>query len=304
MFLSKKGLKREEVNNMIQAVRQEFIQCIYGLEHKNQILEEKNKQLEQELQKTIKEYNWILHNHFMDIELKINSFMKVWNPIVTDNFTKVKEEVIKETSEQVNEAIKSISLQNNMWKIKDEVLKETNEKINLLITQNNYNENKKMENLTLETTDKICQFENLLNKIDVPVCLGYYTTTTQYFPNFNPVFVSANFQHVNININRVDELIKKIVPSHCDFYFELTSLSKLLWNNILHLDKLLNPPIGSYISVMINGQIIGRWDSKSNFSSNDKINNIEEVKKIKEYCDAYNITLLNNGKKISNCDLE
>ncbi len=314
-MFSRSGLSKEEVGSMIQAVRQEFTQFIYGLEYKNQMLEEKNKLLEQELIRMKAELNGVMHNHFVDIELKINSFMKVWNPVVQSNIDRIKDDIIKDTDNKVSLAIQTISEQNNVDKIKKDINEEINGKINKLkdeITDTGYrvdlaiktmntidslisetNQIAKVENFIEKTNTKLCSIEHIINQIDTPVCLGYikYGNGNDVI---NPIFAPRTFLNFMSNNFKHQLLIENIV-THINlangfnsgrggnfkdqsFWFELSCLTKIIGITSFDFIIFYQRCYGlNNMGITIDGNIILNI-SREDIQNNPKLSDANSVK--------------------------
>jgi len=137
MFKQKNKITEERIKHLIdtgiqteiQKVKQEFIYHIYALNQKIQEQDYVINQLRNEQFQRIQQ-------HIEEIDAKIWSFVKVWNPVMQSNLDRIKSEIKTDIDEKLEKAVQKIldtEMNINKYKNSDEnVRKEIDKRISKL----------------------------------------------------------------------------------------------------------------------------------------------------------------------------
>ena len=105
MFQKKNKMTEEKVKALIDA---EIKKVRYEYGHYVNVLSQRNYELEQMIIQMRNEYQTLIQNHIENIEAKIWSFSKVWNPVMQGNIDRIKVEINADIEQKLEKAVQKI----------------------------------------------------------------------------------------------------------------------------------------------------------------------------------------------------
>lgn len=286
MFSSKTTYTKEEVNTLIQSeiqkIREEFIHCIYALN-------QKNAELEQTIFNLNNEQKTAMQNHTDDIESKIWSFAKVWNPVMQGNIDKIKVEIENNIDEKMKNAIEEV--------------KNSNDDIQKQFKKNLASNAIQLKKYTEANSDIINDINIKIDNLRITdniVSIGY----TKKNGSIKPIFIISDYKSRCQALGFENDCF--MIPYLCDtsisqdIYINIESLS--LVNGFKKFDIYYLFSGSSRIYIMKDNIIIRK--KEANDFTNGKIHNKEGLVIMKEYLDSIGITLVFNGVPIKMSDIQ